>query len=87
MASYGGVRFKQRLARTVLPHQPYSTDLAMSNLETSKMPSTGKRFGDEEKVIEETSKWMRIKIRTGTRRGKMPLFLAGARLSILMEII
>ena len=61
MALYGGVRFKQRLARNVLPHPPYSTDLATSNLELSKNAIRGENFGDEEEVIEEVKKMDAIK--------------------------
>jgi transposase len=52
------------LGWTVLPHTPYSPDLAPSDFhlfEALKDAIRGKRFGSDDEVIEEVKKWLRVK--------------------------
>jgi hypothetical protein len=48
---------------TVLPHPPYSPDLAPSDFHifgALKDAIHGKRFGGNDEVIEEVKKWLRV---------------------------
>ena len=75
-----------KLGWTLVPHPPYSQVLAPSDfhlIRDLKDAICWKRFGSDGEVIEE----VKYKIQTGTSRGQILLFLAGARLLKLMEIM
>jgi len=52
-----------KLGRTVLPHSPYSPDLASSDFHLFKALKDalcGKRLGSDDEVIAEVKKWLRV---------------------------
>jgi hypothetical protein len=77
------------LGWTVLPHTPYSPDLAPSDFhlfEALKDAIHGKRFGSDDEVIEEVAASEGFRL-VQDRDTYMLLFLAGARLVKFTKIM
>jgi hypothetical protein len=71
MALSGGVRFKQKLARNVLPHPP--SQILLSQIwSPQKVHPREKYFGMMNRLLK---KWLRVKIQNGKEGGRCYCFL------------
>jgi histone-lysine N-methyltransferase SETMAR len=71
-----------KLQWTVLPHPPYSPDLAPSDynlFSPLKDAIYGKKFEDDEEVISEIKKWLRQRPADGTAKAYRLSYLGGVR--------
>jgi histone-lysine N-methyltransferase SETMAR len=67
---------------TVLPHQPYSPDLAPFGyhlFSPLKYAIRGKKFEDDEEVISEVKRWLRQRLQSGTAKAYRLSHLGGVR--------
>jgi hypothetical protein len=79
-----------KLRWTVFPHPPHSPDIVPSDISlfgALKGASHGKRFGSDDKVIEDVKKRLQVQNSNWYKKGTDALLLAGTRLLKSMEIM
>jgi hypothetical protein len=72
------------LGWTVLPHKPYSADLASSDFDffgALKGAIRGKRFGSFDRVMEEVKKWLRLQ-NSGRYRKRIDALVSSLRKAV-----